>query len=189
MDTNPMEQAFASTRNVLENVSQDQMRDPTPCASWKVSELINHMVGGAMWAASTMDSGSSDMDESSVPDFSAEDYLAAFDQGVAGSIAAFGKPDAADKTLTLPFGPMPAAAFFGLATTDAFVHGWDLAKATDQSTDLDPELAQTLLEQSQANIQDAFRGPDPDAPFGPEQQAPAGAGAADRLAAFLGRSV
>jgi uncharacterized protein (TIGR03086 family) len=76
----------------------------------------------------------------------------------------------------------------GLAITDTFVHTWDLAKATGQSTDLAPELAAVLLEQARASIQDSFRGPE-GAPFGAEQTAPEGASNADRLAAFLGRSV
>ena len=73
-----------------------------------------------------------------------------------------------------------------LATTDTFAHGWDLAKATGQSTDLDPELAEGLL--ANAPIPDTFRGDEP-MPFGPQQEAPPGATAADRLAAYLGRKV
>jgi hypothetical protein len=38
-------------------------------------------------------------------------------------------------------------------------------------------------------ITDQFRGPDGQAPFGPEAAAPDGASAADQLAAFLGRTV
>lgn len=189
METKELEQAFASTRGVLANVSPDQMDAPTPCQSWKVNELVNHIVGGAMWFGSTVESGGSDDDGSDLPDFAAGDYLAAFDQGVESAIAAFGKPDAGDKMLTLPFGTMPGSAFYGLATTDAFVHGWDLAKATGQGTDLEPELAQMLLDVSRENLDDNWRGPDPDAPFGPEQTAPDGATTADQLAAFLGRSV
>ncbi len=189
METKPMEQAYATTRRVLENVSPDQISNPTPCASWNVGEVINHMIGGAKLATSTVESGSWADDGSTAPDFSAGDYLAAFDQGFEDLKKAFGKPDADGKTLALPFGPMPAEAFFGIVTSDMFVHGWDLAKATGQPTDLDPAFAQTLLEQSKANIQDAFRGPDGKAPFGPEQQAPDGASVADQLAAFLGRTV
>ena len=94
-----------------------------------------------------------------------------------------------ERTITLAFGDMPGAAVMGLATTDTFQHGWDLAKATGQSTDLAPELASALLAQSKAAISPAFRGPEGAAPFGSEQSAPDGATAADQLAAFLGRTV
>jgi hypothetical protein len=92
-------------------------------------------------------------------------------------------------------GAMAGSAFFGLATTDVFQHSWDLAKATGQSTDLDRNLAAQLPEGARVAISDAFRGPDggpneeQGPPFGPEQPAPAGACTADKLAAFLGRSV
>ena len=90
--------------------------------------------------------------------------------------------------MKLPFGEFPAATFIGLTTTDAFVHGWDVAKATGQSTDLNPELAATLLERARAAIPDSFRGPDGTAPFGPIVEVPDSAPAADQLAGFLGRT-
>jgi len=89
----------------------------------------------------------------------------------------------------LPFGDMPGSAFVGIAATDTFTHGWDLAKATGQPTDLAPDLAAGLLGGVRTSIPDSFRGPDGKAPFGAEQVAPAGSSNADQLAAFLGRTV
>ena len=57
--------------------------------------------------------------------------------------------------------------FVVMAAADQFVHGWDLAKATGQTTDLDPELAAQFLDFYRAAIADEFRGSDPVAPFGP----------------------
>ena len=73
------------------------------------------------------------------------------------------------------------------ATVDTFAHGWDLAKATGQSTDLDLELAAQLLAFCHAALPDSFRGPDGEAPFGPQVSVAGGASMADQLAAFLGR--
>ena len=69
------------------------------------------------------------------------------------------------------------------------MHGWDLAKATGQPSDLNPELASQVLDNAKKAIPDTFRGPDGKAPFGPALDAPAGAPPADQLAAFLGRKV
>ena len=80
-------------------------------------------------------------------------------------------------------------AFMGFATTDIFIHGWDLAKATGQSTDLDPAMATALLEQCKASISDKFRGADGVAPFGPIIEVPSSATTADQLAGFLGRQI
>ena len=89
--------------------------------------------------------------------------------------------------MKLPFGQMPGSAFVNIATVDVFAHGWDLAKATGQPTDLDSALAAQLLVIAQASLPDTFRGPEGQAPFGPKVEAPAGGSAADQLAAFLGR--
>lgn len=107
--------------------------------------------------------------------------------GIKQAVAAFGAPGALEKIVELPFGKLPCSVYMGIATTDAFAHGWDLARATGQSTDLDPELSIQLLAGARAFIQPAFRGADGVMPFGPEQTAPAAATHADALAAFLGR--
>ncbi len=70
---------------------------------------------------------------------------------------------------------------------DAFAHAWDLAKATGQSTDLDPELASEALKAAKMGMSPAFRGPN--RPFGEEQPCPPGRPAADQMAAFLGRVI
>jgi len=185
MSTQPLEQAIAATRGVLANLSADQMQMSTPCASWNVSELVNHIVGGHQFFVAGM---RGEAPAAGDTDHSAGDYLAAFDEASSAFVAACQEEGALQKMVTMPFGEMPGAAVMGLAMTDTFTHGWDLAKATGQSTDLAPELATQLLAQSRQMIQPAFRG-DEGAPFGAEQSAPDGASAADQLAAFLGRSV
>ena len=91
--------------------------------------------------------------------------------------------------IKLPFGELPGAVFMGIATNDVFTHGWDLARSTGQPTDLDPAMAADLHAQVKGFVTDELRGPDGDAPFGPEVAAPPSASAADKLAAFLGRTV
>jgi uncharacterized protein (TIGR03086 family) len=86
-------------------------------------------------------------------------------------------------------GELTGAALMGIASTDQFTHGWDLARAIGHHTDLDPELAGELLAQARDTIGDAYRGRDGVALFGPKVEAPSGACPADRLAAFLGRSM
>lgn len=187
MSDQPLEQAIQSTRAVLTGVTPEQLDAPTPCESWKVSDLINHIVGGQFFFASSVSGQAADGAEP--PDFSAGDFVATFDQGAAADLAAFAEEGAMERIVHLPFGDMPGSAFFGLAATDTFTHGWDLARATGQASDLAPDLAAALLAGARASISDNFRGADSAAPFGPQQQAPAGASNADQLAAFLGRSV
>lgn len=187
MSTAPLEQAVATAKSVLAGLKADQLGATTPCASWKVSDLVNHIVGGQHFFAS-MAKGEPASD-ATAPDFSAGDYNAAFATAAAASIAAFQVDGTMEKILHLPWGDMPGSAFIGLAAVDTFTHAWDLARATGQNTDLNPDLAAGLLVGSRAGIAPEFRGADGVAPFGPEQTAPAGASKADELAAFLGRSV
>lgn len=185
MSTQPLEAAVATSRQVLAGIDASQMGASTPCESWDVGALVNHMVGALTFFRAGVE-GSKPPAET---DYAAGDFVAAYDEAGNGLVAAFGADGALEKMYTLPFGEMPGHAFMGLAVVDTFQHAWDVAKATGQDTDLAPELASALLEQSRASIQESFRGPDGEAPFGPEQSAPAGASAADRLAAFLGREV
>lgn len=186
MVTENLAKAFASTRAILANVTPDDLDKPTPCRSWKVRDVINHVVGGSHWFGLSTEAGVAP--ELPVTDFSQEDFVASFDQGVARTIAAFEAPGAQEKIVTLPFGQFPGAVFMGLATSDTFVHGWDIAKATGQSTDLDPALAAEIQQAAAMLVPDAVRGDEP-MPFAPVQEPPAGASAADKLAAFMGRTV
>jgi uncharacterized protein (TIGR03086 family) len=174
------------SRGVLAAVSADQLQNPTPCASWDVSALINHVVGAQKFFTAGLQGQPPSADQ---VDYASGDFLAAYDEASAECLASFQEEGALDKIVNMPFGQMPGRAVLGLALTDTFQHAWDLAKATGQSSDLDPELASTLLAQSKQSIQDGFRGPDGAAPFGAEQSAPDGACPADQLAAFLGRTV
>ena len=45
MSTEPYAQSIATTRTVLAAVTADQLDLDTPCASWKVRDLIDHLVG------------------------------------------------------------------------------------------------------------------------------------------------
>jgi uncharacterized protein (TIGR03086 family) len=161
-----LERANTSTEKILANVSRDQLSLASPCTSWQVRDVLNHTVGNNFWfEAIARDGVAPDRPDNTAPDESGGDYVSRFSEGSAGAVAAF---DAAmDTTLTLPWGPMPASIFILMASADQFVHGWDLARATGQATDLDPELAAQFLEFYRSAIADEFRGPDMVAPFGP----------------------
>lgn len=185
MAAEQLEQAQQIARGVLVNVSADQLDQATPCAKWNVAQLIDHLVGAQHWARSAMEGGAGgETGEGSA----AGDFVAAFDDAAARTLAAFREEGALARMVNPGFGDMPAAALLGLSTTDTFTHAWDLARSTGQDTDLDHALATQLLEASRAAIQPAFRDPDGNV-FGPEQPAPEGASPADQLAAFLGRVV
>jgi len=185
MSAEILQQAFASTGGVLAHLSPDQLDRPTPCASWTVRELVNHIVGGTTFFAITAETGAAPV-RGTGPDYTAGDVVGAFDEGARRAVEAFAPEGAMEKTMKLPFGEFPGSIFVMIAATDAFAHGWDLAKPLGKSTDLDPDLAAQLL--SMSMIPDEFRGADGVMPFGPKVEASESACAADKLAAHLGRT-
>jgi uncharacterized protein (TIGR03086 family) len=177
--------ALQSTLAILVKVQPADLTAPTPCASWDVRALINHFVDTARWWAGVVTGD----DEPTDADYAAGDFVAAYEESIKIVVAAFAIDGVLDKIIRLPFGEFPGVAVRGMAATDQFTHGWDLARAIGYPADLDPELSTELLGQVKFAITDAFRGPDGVAAFGPATQAPAGASPADQLAAFLGRVV
>jgi len=169
--------AFAG---VLANVSADQLGAPTPCSEWTIDDLIEHVIGGnehvGPWAGGP--------DE---PPARPDSIVAAHRAAAVAAQEVFARPDGMAATFTLPFGEIPGQIFIGMRTSDVLTHAWDLAAATGQSTDLDPELAAEQLAAARAFVAPEFRGPGK--PFGDEQPCSSGHAPADQLAAFLGRTV
>ena len=105
MSTETLAAAFATARGVLSNVTADQLDDPTPCASWDVRRVVNHLVGGAHWFEITTNAGASpEADDTEDTDYTTGDIVAAYDTASAGALAAFGADGALERMITLPFG-------------------------------------------------------------------------------------
>jgi Mycothiol maleylpyruvate isomerase N-terminal domain len=43
-----LERANAGTEKVVANVTRDQLALGTPCASWQVRDVVNHLVGNEL---------------------------------------------------------------------------------------------------------------------------------------------
>ena len=183
MQVADLNRAFQSTMTILAKVDPGQLEAPTPCASWDVRALINHFIDTARWWAGVATGAGENTDA----DYAAGDFVAAYEESIGLAVAAFGADGVLGRSIRLPFGEFPGDVVVGMAALDQFTHGWDLARAIGQHTDLDPALAAEILTAARVTIPDSFRGPDDQAPFGPACDAPAGASQADQLAAFLGR--
>ncbi|HMK10781.1 MAG TPA: TIGR03086 family metal-binding protein [Acidimicrobiales bacterium] len=180
-----MEHAFALATAVLERVEPDQWAAPTPCEGWTVRDVVNHMVGGAK-IVSTELSGQGEGVNYYVNHLRHRDPVDAYRDAAAEAVAVFrADPGLVERTIPMPWGPETGATVATMFMGDHFVHAWDVAKATGQDSDLDPDLAEMLMPFARA-YGDRHRGP---GMFDDEKPVPAGASAADRLAAVLGRQV
>lgn len=202
--TRQLSRAFASTRAVLAAVGPEQWGAATPCGAWDVRALVDHFLGSARWGAAAVtdpgagtgsgagagtDPGAGPGAETAGEGGAVGDVLARYDEIISVALAAFGAPDVPERKVALPIGDFSGVELLHILTRDQFTHGWDLARAIGYDTDLDPELAEELLAEARDAVLDAYRDPEGAALFGPAVEAPAGARPADRLAAFLGRSI
>lgn len=178
--------AFDVAHDVIRSVPSGQWNAPSPCTEWDARGVANHLIGGAKMVAACV-AGQPFNHADIAGDQLGDNPSQAYRQAADAAIAAFrADPSVLGRGVQMPFGEMPGGMVAGVFTSDHFTHAWDLAKATGQSTDLDPELAAAVLAQSKQFITADFRKP---GFFDAEQSAPKGASAADQLAAFLGRKV
>jgi uncharacterized protein (TIGR03086 family) len=173
------QRAQATFAGVLVNVTSDQLSLPTPCDEWDVQALIEHVIAGNQRVV--MRAGGQ------VAPLS-EDLGTAHRSSAEAAQDTFAGPEALTRTYQLPIGEIPGTTFIELRTSDLLVHAWDLAIATGQPTDLDPELAEYVLGfTTQMMNRPGLRGGG--RPYGEEQPSRDERPAADRVAAFLGRKL
>ncbi len=189
MTTADLKRAVDLTAAVMAKIGPDRLDSTTPCASWQVRDIINHVVGGTYFFTEIVKTGAPPSGGADLPDFAAGDFKAAYAEGSAQMIEAFSAEGAMDKMMDLGFMKLPGSAAINIATTDTFTHAWDLARSLGDSTDLEPDLAAKLLENAKVAIPESFRGEDGKSAFGAIVDVPESAPAADQLAGFLGRRV
>ncbi len=181
------DRAVASTAGIVKQIGPEQLLAQTPCTEWSVRDLLNHVIG-TLWLVSTLFADEVPQRASGpgglpVEDLAGDDPAAAYADAAAAALASAARKGALVASHQTPLGEMPGPFLAGFTTLDVFVHGWDLAKATGQSVDLDRDLAAHLLTFARQAITDETRAPR----IGPEVAAPEDAPVVDRLVAYLGR--
>ena len=176
--------ALEETHTVVAGVGRDQWDAKTPCDSWDVQALLNHLVSGNLWAVelgagATIEEVGDRLDGDVLED----DALVAYDSSATSAAAMFEVPGALESPCAVSYGPVPGSTYAGHRFIDVLIHGWDLAVATGQDTTLDPELVDAAYEilRSEADMVRAS------GMFGEDRAVPADAGAQTRLLAFIGR--
>ena len=174
-------------RGLVAGVTSDQLPLPTPCTDWDVRGLINHFVGGAGMFAAAFNGVELDIDpDAPMPDLVGDDPLGAFDGAIAMFNAAVDQPGAMDRTISLPFGQLPAPMVLELLKFDLLVHCWDLATATGQPFDPPVDAVEYGLDAAKVIISREMRNGDT---FCDEVVLDTHATPIERLVAFTGRPV
>lgn len=189
--------ALSATEEIVTGIGDDQWNADTGCAEWNVSELLDHLVAGnhqfiaALGGEREADTSSAEAPEANSAGQAApagdlnDDPVTAYRLSAAGLQRAFSAPGVLERMVTVPFGTVPGAVALHLRITEILVHGWDLARATGQSTDDFPDdVAGMEVAFSRDALEEIPAG---ESPFGPPQPVEASAPGIDQLAALLGR--
>jgi uncharacterized protein (TIGR03086 family) len=163
---------------LIADIPADHWQAATPCEEWDVRTLVEHTVGGLMAFVSLSRGGGIPEPEG---DILGDHPAGAYRSAAVAFRNEMIQDDFDDRKITMPTGLVNGSELAHIATSESLVHGWDLARATNQEMSTLDDVAQHVLD-IRENSPIRFELGDP-------RPAPAGARAVDRLAAFLGRSV
>lgn len=145
--TDLMAAAAAPLPKLVRAVDSDHLRASTPCSEWDVRALVNHQLfwGPSLVGAARKDSVPPPAPGESDVDLTAGDWQQAFEQHIDALVTAWSEPEAWEGMTVMALSPrMPAPMIGGMVVGELVVHGWDLARATGQEPDWEPEVLDRL---------------------------------------------
>jgi uncharacterized protein (TIGR03086 family) len=147
---------------------------PTPCPGWRVRDLLDHMLDTQRYFAGAARGEQAAPPAPTPPSLLTDDPDADFARATAEVVDAFAREGAVERT-----GPAVRIAF-----ADELLHGWDLARATDQDATMPEGLAQAAYDCIHGRFTDEQR----KGVFGPEIPVGDDATPQQRLLAYTGRA-
>lgn len=176
-----LDEIIPMLEGLVAKITPEQLDNPTPCASFTVTGVLEHMIGGATAFA---------------PAFRGTEPPAAAAGGgtvqerwgdaMAELLAAVHTAGAQERTIASPFGEVPGAMFARYVAFDGLVHGWDLASAIDLPYDPDAQLVAEVDTFARDLLQPQMRDGDT---FAAETSVGPDATPIERLVAFSGRTL
>jgi uncharacterized protein (TIGR03086 family) len=117
----------------LSGVTPDQWSSATPCPEWSVRDLVAHTIRTQRYVLASLGTEPAEVDADG-------DLVAQWSEATAAVKAAVNDPE---KAATLVQGMSEKLPFEtlvgGLCCSDTVIHTWDLARATGQDEQLDPD--------------------------------------------------
>jgi uncharacterized protein (TIGR03086 family) len=108
----------------------------TPCPEWRVRDLLNHMLDTQRYFAGAARGEDAALPAPSPPSLLSDDPSADFARATADVEAAYARDGVLEQ-----MGPA-----LGIAFSDQLLHGWDLARATQQDSTMPDGLAEAAYE-------------------------------------------
>jgi uncharacterized protein (TIGR03086 family) len=165
-------------------VKSDQWDQATELPGWDVRTLVNHLVNENKWTPPLL-AGSrlEDIGDRFDGDLLGSDPHAAWKESAAEAKGAVTE-EAAARTVHLSFGDTPGREYVMQLFADHLIHSWDLARAVNADTRLDPELVDACAHWFSSVEDDYRRG----GAIGEAPSIPPDADAQTALLARFGRS-
>lgn len=167
-------------RDVVAGIAPDQLDEATPCKSFSVTGVLEHMIAGATAFAPAFRGtvgGAAEGDGDPV-----ERWQAA----MTDLLDAVQSPGALERTIASPFGEVSGDAFARYVAFDGLIHGWDLSTASGQPYAPPVDLVAQIDGFARGLIGPPMRDGDT---FAAETEPRPDATALERLVAFSGREV
>lgn len=181
-----LDHGFAWTAERLAHVGPEDLDSPTPCETWQLRHLLNHMLASLDRLAAAAEGEVAEPSQFDAHAQARTDRLgddcgqAAFAATRQRAMTVWHQPEVMARTCELPLGSVPAPVAAHINLVEVVVHGWDVSQATGEAAAIPPELAEPILAFSRQAV-DPARG----RAFGPDLGV--GDTVPDRVVAFLGR--
>ena len=179
--TTALERSYDSLAKVVANLGPGQLSAPTCCPEWDVRGLLNHILGGAIMYT-LVNAGHAAGEDAG--DVIGDDPIQALAVTSAANVDSWRQPGALDGERTYPWGTFPAGAGLVINVGEVALHSWDLARATGQNADIDPDVAQVIYDFYRRVPMERMRS---SGVYGPEIDVAETAPIQQRLLGFLGR--
>jgi uncharacterized protein (TIGR03086 family) len=187
VDLGPAAQRLA---DLVTRVTDDQLGNPTPCPAYTVGDLVEHVGGLALAFTAAANKDRTEYNDQEPRPGNAErlgdDWRTRIPRDLAGLAQAWRNPEAWTGMTRIAGGDSPSPVVGLVAADELVVHGWDVARATGQPYEPEPEVlaaARSFLAM--------FASPDapagPEVAFGPSRPVPDDAPSLDRVVALAGR--
>jgi uncharacterized protein (TIGR03086 family) len=181
----------ANTRlcSLVTSVADTDLDRPTPCTEYTVGDLLDHIAGVTIafgGAAVKAGGAAADMGPAGDAAHLAPDWRTSIPLHLTALVGAWRNPGAWSGMTRVGGQDMPAEAVGVVTLGELVVHGWDLARATGQAFDPDPDTLVPLYDLTVKTFgsgDDAARGP----AFAPAVPVPGDAPMMDQILGLLGR--
>lgn len=174
-----VERAINYTRFRLDDVTDEALDHPTPCAGWRLRELLAHMADGLDAFVEASGGRIAVGLPNAVSGSDPEDLKAR----ACALLAAWVEPPVELVTMGAPRHLLPSGLLLATAALEIGVHGWDVGVATGRPEPLPADLATDLLGVAVAVVDPLDR----PSRFGPQKATSPSDDPSVKLLAFLGR--